>query len=118
MDSWYATKSVLLHIESLGKQYYCPLKSNRRVDDSNARQPYQRIDALEWTVSELRAGKRIKIRGFPKNHKVKVFRVASSSRRTDYVVTNDLNQIRDVHRRNGMCLAFGRLNNFTVKLSS
>ena len=92
MDSWYATKSVLLHIESLGKQYYCPLKSNRRVDDSNARQPYQRIDALEWTVSELRAGKRIKIRGFPKNHKVKVFRVASSSRRTDYVVTNDLNQ--------------------------
>ena len=68
MDSWYATKSVLLHIESLGKQYYCPLKSNRRVDDSNARQPYQRIDALEWTVSELRAGKRIKIRGFPKNH--------------------------------------------------
>ena len=29
MDSWYATKSVLLHIESLGKQYYCPLKSNQ-----------------------------------------------------------------------------------------
>ena len=58
----------------------------------NATHPYQRIDALEWTVSELQAGKRIKIRGFPKNHKVKVFRVASSSRRTDYVVTNDLNQ--------------------------
>ena len=57
MDSWYATKSVLLHIESLGKQYYCPLKSNRRVDDLNATQPYQRIDALEWTVSELQTGK-------------------------------------------------------------
>jgi hypothetical protein len=92
MDSWYATKSVMLHIESLGKVYYCPLKSNRRVDDSNATRPYQRMDALEWMPSELESGKRIKIRGFPKNHKVKVFRVASTSRRTDYVVTNDLNQ--------------------------
>ena len=35
MDSWYATKTVMLHIEQLGKIYYCPLKSNRRVDDSN-----------------------------------------------------------------------------------
>ena len=92
MDSWYATKSVMLHIESLGKTYYCPLKSNRRVDDSNATRPYQRMDALEWMPLELESGKRIKIRGFPKNQKVKVFRVASSSRRTDYVVTNDLNQ--------------------------
>ena len=92
VDSWYATKSVMLHIESLGKVYYCPLKSNRRVDDSNATRPYQRMDALEWMPSELESGKRIKIRGFPKNHKVKVFRVASTSRRTDYVVTNDLSQ--------------------------
>ena len=92
MDSWYATKSVMLHIESLGKVYYCPLKSNRRVDDSNATRPYQRMDALEWMPSELESGKRIKIRGFPKNQKVKVFRVASTSRRTDYVVTNDLSQ--------------------------
>ena len=92
MDTWYATKRIMLHIESLGKLYYCPLKSNRRVDDSHARLPYQRIDSLTWTASELQAGKRIKIRGFPKNHKVKVFRVASTSRRTDYVVTNDLNQ--------------------------
>ena len=92
MDSWYATKGVMLHIESLKKKYYCPLKSNRRVDDSNATLPYQRIDSLTWSASELQAGKRIKIRGFPKNHKVKVFRVASTSRRTDYVVTNDLNQ--------------------------
>ena len=92
MDAWYATKPVMLHIESLGKLYYCPLKSNRRVDDSHGVLPYQRIDSLTWTASELQAGKRIKIRGFPKNHKVKVFRVASTSRRTDYVVSNDLSQ--------------------------
>ena len=92
MDAWYATQPVMLHIESLGKLYYCPLKSNRRVDDSHGVLPYQRIDSLTWTASELQAGKCIKIRGFPKNHKVKVFRVASTSRRTDYVVSNDLSQ--------------------------
>ena len=81
----------MLHIESLGKSYCCPMKSNRLVDDSNGKHPYQRIDSLSWTASELESGKRIKIRGFPKHHKVKVFRVASD-RRTDYVVTNDLSQ--------------------------
>ena len=92
MDSWYATKAVMLHIESLDKHYYCPLKSNRQVDDSNAQLPYRRVDSLQWCETELRHGKRIKIRGFPKHHKVKLFRVASGKGRTDYVVTNDLTQ--------------------------
>ena len=89
MDSWYATRTVMLHIEKLQKTYYCPLKCNRRVDDSAGRHPYQRIDRLDWTMREAKAGKRIKIRGFPKDHKVKLFRVTSSTRRTEYVVTND-----------------------------
>ena len=89
MDSWYATRTVMLHIEKLQNTYYCPLKSNRRVDDSSGAKPYQRIDRLDWTVSETKAGKRIKIRGFPRDHKVKLFRVMSSTRRTEYVVTND-----------------------------
>ena len=92
MDSWYATKPLMLHIEALGKDYYCPLKTNRRVDDSNAANPYQRIDNLAWTPTELNEGKRIKIRGFPRDHKVKLFRVMSFTGRTDYVVTNDLTQ--------------------------
>lgn len=92
MDSWYATKDLMRHIEKLGKRYYCPLKVNRLVDDSNGQTPYQRIDALMWTATELQQGKRIKIKGFPKDHKVKLFRVVSSTRRTDWVVTNDLAQ--------------------------
>ena len=92
MDSWYATKTVMLHIEALGKTYYCPLKSNRQVDDSNGHRPYPRIDSLTWTKTELKVGKCVKIKGFPKAHKVKLFRVASSTRRTDYVVTNNLSQ--------------------------
>ncbi len=91
MDSWYVSKALLLYIESLEKLYYCPLKSNRLVDDSNGSKPYQRIDALHWTAAEQSFGKRVKLNKFPKNHKVKVFRVASS-RRTEYVATNNLNQ--------------------------
>jgi hypothetical protein len=34
MDSWYATKKLMAEIEALGKVYYCPLKTNRLVDDS------------------------------------------------------------------------------------
>ena len=91
MDSWYASKSLLLYIESLKKLYYCPLKSNRLVDDSNGSTPYQRIDTLHSTDAEEQLGKRVKLHKFPKDHKVKVFRVASY-RRTDYVATNDLSQ--------------------------
>ena len=91
MDSWYAAKRLLLYIESLQKTYYCPMKSNRLVDDSGGERPYQRIDALDGSSSEQTTGKVVKLNKFPKHHKVKVFRVASAQR-TDYVVTNDLSQ--------------------------
>lgn len=89
MDSWYATKDLMLFIESVQKFYYCPLKDNRQVDDSGGERPYQRIDSLNWSEDELRQGKRIKIKGFPKDHKVQCFRVEASTRRTDWIVTND-----------------------------
>lgn len=92
MDTWYATKDVLLQIERYGKIYYCPLKDNRQVDGSGGTQPYRRIDSLEWSESELQQGKLIKIKGFPADHKVKVFRVVLSTERTDYVVTNEITQ--------------------------
>ena len=117
MDSWYATQDVMLHIESLDKHYYCPLKSNRQVDDSNAQTPYQRVDALQWSENELRHSKRIKIKGFPKHHKVKLFRVASGNRRTDYVVTNAwLKTTLRLHNRR--VTGGGRLSSFTGRQSS
>jgi hypothetical protein len=92
MDTWYATKDFMLFIESLSKIYYCPLKDNRQVDDSGRQQPYRRVDTLAWNAQDLAHGKRIKIKGFPKDHKVHLFRVAVSTHRTDFVVTNDLTQ--------------------------
>ncbi|NES81341.1 MAG: transposase [Moorea sp. SIO2B7] len=40
MDSWYATKKLMLLIEELGKYYYCPLKKNPLVDDSSGVDKY------------------------------------------------------------------------------
>ncbi len=92
MDTWYATKDAMLYIEQLGKVYCCPLKDNRQVDDSGGAAPYRRVDSLDWTEKERKHGKVVKIKGFPKDHKVKLFRVVLSTQRTDYVVTNDLAQ--------------------------
>jgi len=89
MDTWYATKDLMLFIESLDKCYYCPLKDNRQVDDTSGTRAYQRVDALDWSEHDLAHGKRIKIKGFPKDYKVQLFRVEVSTHRTDYVVTND-----------------------------
>lgn len=92
MDTWYATKEVMLQIERFGRIYYCPLKDNRLVDDSGGENPYQQIATLLWSKEEEKQGKLIKVRGFPATHKVKVFRVVLSTERTDYIVTNELAQ--------------------------
>ncbi|MBM0744133.1 hypothetical protein JOY44_21375 [Phormidium sp. CLA17] len=70
--------------------YYCPLKTNRRVDDSGGTTPYQRVAELVWSDQEVEQGKLIKLRGFPQDRKVKLFRVTVSTNRTEFVVTNDL----------------------------
>ena len=92
MDTWYATRDLMLFIDSLHKVYYCPLKDNRQVDDSGGEDPYRRVDSLAWSNHEWEHGKIIQIKGFPKTYKVKLFRVAVSTHRTDWVVTNDLTQ--------------------------
>lgn len=89
MDTWYATKDFMLYIEEGQKLYYCPLKDNRQVDDSGGTRPYRRVDTLEWSEAEALHGKTITIKDFPKEHKGKLFRVVLSTKRTDYVVTND-----------------------------
>ena len=92
MDSWYGTKYLLMQIEEAGKIYYVPLKKNRLVDDSGGRDRYRSIESLSWNEGELKSGKTIKIKGFPKDHKVKLFRVAVATNRTDWLVTNDQTQ--------------------------
>jgi hypothetical protein len=92
MDSWYAERKLMLHIERLNKVYYCPLKSNRQVDETGGERGYQRVDSLTWTDDEAQHGKTVHLKAFPKGHQAKLFRLVLSSQRTDYIVTNDLTQ--------------------------
>jgi hypothetical protein len=90
MDTWYATKELMMVIGGMGKTFYCPLKSNRQVDDSGAQRPYRRVDSLEWSEQELELGKLVKVKGFPGDYKLKLFRVVVNTHRTEWIVTNDL----------------------------
>ncbi|AFY73269.1 transposase family protein [Synechococcus sp. PCC 7502] len=92
MDSWYATQRLMAEIDNFGKIYYCPLKSNRLVDDSGGVEKYKRIDQLTWSEQELLQGKLVKINKFPKDKKGNLFWVTVSPSRTEFVVTNDLTQ--------------------------
>ena len=92
MDGWYAERKLMLHIERLGKVYYCPLKDNRQVDETGGERGYQRVDSLTWTELETQQGKWVHLKTFPKGHQVKLFRLVLSPRRTDYIATNDLAQ--------------------------
>ena len=90
MDGWYASKHLMLLIEQeLKKIFYCPLKTNRLVDDSRKAQPYRPVGQLLWSVDEHKEGKTIKIKDYPKDHKVRLFRVPVSTDRTDFIATND-----------------------------
>ncbi len=100
MDSWYATKGIILELEKREKKYYCPLKKNRKVDDGNEEETYRQIGDLEWTETEKNNGKKIKIHKFPKNHKVQLFRVPVSTNRTEFIITNDDTQITTDDARN------------------
>ena len=39
MDSWYATTDLMKLIISKNKVFYCPVKSNRKDDDSQGQHP-------------------------------------------------------------------------------
>jgi len=80
-DTWYAAKDLMLYIENLKKFYYCPIKSNRPVDDSDKALPYRHADSPEWNKEEAESGRIVKTKDFPKNHKVRLFRVVLSSRK-------------------------------------
>jgi len=92
MDSWYATTALFKHLEKAGKYFYCPLKSNRLVDESGGQQPYQPLALLPWSAADVAHGKLVKVRGMPQDSKLKLFRVLVSTHRTDYLVTNELGQ--------------------------
>lgn len=86
-DCWYSSQRLMMEVDNLGKVYYCPLKANRLVDDSGGVKPYERVGQLEWSKDEQQYGKVLKIRGFPRDKKVKLFRVTITNDRTEHIAT-------------------------------
>lgn len=91
MDSWYATTKLFKWVAAAGKIFYCPLKSNRLVDEAGG-QGYEPVACLAWSAADVAHGKTVKVRAMPKDSKLKLFRVLVNTHRTDYLVTNELTQ--------------------------
>lgn len=92
MDTWYASLPLMRMIECYGKIYYCPIRKNRLVDESDGVEEYKTVEALSWSEKDLKEGKLIHLNKFPKGHRVKLFRLTVLPNRTDYIATNDLSQ--------------------------
>jgi hypothetical protein len=88
-----------------------------RGDDTRGVEKYKQIEKVQWTESEVLSGKLIKIKNFPTEKKVKLFRVTVSANRRSYVVTNDLNQsdITDVIK---ICSQRWKLEDFHRNLNN
>ncbi len=92
MDSWYAVTDLFKWLMTHEKLFYCPIKSNRKVDDSGGKEPYQPVSYLSWSAQEVQEGKLVKVHKMPQDSYLKLFRVLVSTHRTDYIVTNDVAQ--------------------------
>lgn len=92
MDSWYATTDIFKYAIAESKVFYCPIKSNRKIDDSMGKEPYKRVEDTLFDAQEVLHGKTIKVFKMPMSTYFKLFRVLVSTTRTDYIITNDLAQ--------------------------
>jgi hypothetical protein len=92
MDSWYATKEVMLDIERRGQAVLLPAQEQSTSRRQRRQAALPAVDALGWSEQELAYGKQVKVKGFPGDYQVKLFRVVVSSHRTEWIVINDLAQ--------------------------
>jgi hypothetical protein len=90
MDSGYATSSIMKDIIGEQNLFYCPLKTNRKVEDSGGQKPYVQIQELQWSDTNLHEGQLIKVHKMAADTRFKLFRVVLTTERTEYMVTNDL----------------------------
>ncbi len=86
MDTWYATTEMMQHLDKNQKLFYCPVKTNRKVQVIC---DYQSVDSLEWLPEELEKGRHCNLKGMDKNINLKLFQVVRSTTQNETVVTND-----------------------------
>lgn len=117
IDSWYAEHKSMICIEHLGPFYYCPLKSNCLVDESDGQKPYVRIDQLPWHNTHTHQLKEVYIKSFPKGHRVHLFRLVLAKERMEYVETNDCSQ-DNAHGTHLLCALRWKIEQLIAKLNN
>ena len=92
MDSWYATVPLFKYLIGEQKTFYCPIKANRKIDDTQQEEPYKQVQEAFWSEADVAKGKTAKLHKMPADTYFKLFRVLVSPTRTDYIITNDMAQ--------------------------
>jgi len=93
MDTWYAINKIMCWIDGLGYKFVCPIRSNRLILDkwTDCKKPkYRAVKDLPWETQTL-DGRNGKLKEC--SLKLKLFRLTVHPNRTDYVVTNDHEEI-------------------------
>lgn len=91
MDTWYATKEIMLEVDNLDKIFYCTIKSNRKISKDQIYK-HALLNQFEFTKDEYKTGIEVHLNGFPSKRHVKLFCIFVSSDKVEYVVTNDISQ--------------------------
>jgi len=77
MDTWYAINNIMMFIDSLGKKFVCPIRSNRLVLDywTDPDKPkYRAVKDIPWQDdNELKIGKEVKLKKL--SLKLRLFRL-------------------------------------------
>jgi len=88
-DSWYGSVDNFKLIHRSGWTFFTTLKSNRKVSVSRDT-GYQHLDELVFNEQALARGLIVKLQKLP--FKVKLFNLATTDGRIEWIVTNDLDQ--------------------------
>ena len=82
----------MLPLHRADKIFYCPINSNRRVDDSGGEAPYRLVSDLQWSAQDDITGELVKVHGFPGVLEVKLFRVVITTNCPESIVTYYIDQ--------------------------
>ena len=67
-------------------------EKNRLVRPVGSDEKYQHVAKLSWDETSLCTGQLVQLKNMPKEIPLKLFSISVSTNRTDFVVTNDINQ--------------------------
>jgi hypothetical protein len=56
MDSWYASRALMVAIDAMEKIYYTVVKPNRLIAEHRGKHAYQAISSIDWTKAEYTEG--------------------------------------------------------------